>query len=75
MFMIQQPSNSRGMFLTITEFYSGKWKGLIIIPGGQNCSGWKDFGLEVRRTLEPCAIPNQRAETRKSAVTETVDKL
>ena len=52
-YTLQQSSNSFGLFLLLTEFKVGRSKRSIIIPEGIAKNGWRVFGLELRKMLEP----------------------
>ena len=42
-----------GMFLLSTEFKVGGYRKSIFIPEGKAKNGWRVFGLELRKLLEP----------------------
>ena len=52
-YTLQKSSNSFGLFLLLTEFKVGGFKRSIIIPVGKVKNGWRVFGLELRKILEP----------------------
>ena len=52
-YTLQRSSNSFGLFLLLTELKVGKSKRSIIIPVGRAKNGWRVFGLELRKLLEP----------------------
>jgi len=52
-YTLQQSSNSFGMFLLLTEFKVGGSRRSIFIPKGRGKNGWRVFGLELRKLLEP----------------------
>ena len=52
-YTLQQHSNSFGLFLLLTELKVGGSKRSIIIPVGRAMNGWRVFGLELRKLLEP----------------------
>ena len=52
-FTLQWSSNSSGQFLLLTELKAGGSKRLIIIPEGKKRYGWRAFGLELRKLLNP----------------------
>ena len=41
------------MFLLLTELKVGGFRRSIIIPEGKAKNGWRVFGLELRKMLEP----------------------
>ena len=52
-YTLQQSSNSFGLFLLLTELKVGGSRRSIIIPIGRAKNGWRVFGLELRKMLEP----------------------
>ena len=52
-YTLQWSSNSFGLFLLLTEFKVGGSRRSIFIPIGRAKNGWKVFGLELRKILEP----------------------
>ncbi|KAK9994668.1 hypothetical protein SO802_024371 [Lithocarpus litseifolius] len=52
-YTLQQSSNSFGLFLLLTEFKVGGFRRSVIIPEGRAKNGWRVFGLELRKMLEP----------------------
>ena len=52
-FTLQWSSNSSGQFLLLTELKTGRSRRSIIILEGKERYGWKDFGLERRKVLNP----------------------
>ena len=52
-YTLQRSSNSFGMFLLLTEVKVGRWRRSILIPEGRAKNGWRVFGLELRKLLEP----------------------
>ena len=52
-YTLQRSSNSFGLFLLLTEFKVGGPRRSIIIPEGRAKNGWRVFGLELRKMLEP----------------------
>ena len=52
-YTLQRSSNSFGMFLLLTEFKVGGSRRSIFIPEGRDKNGWRVFGLELRKLLEP----------------------
>ena len=52
-YTLQQNSNSFGLFLLLTELKVGGSRRSIIIPVGSAMNGWRVFGLELRKMLEP----------------------
>ena len=52
-YTLQRSSNSFGMFLLLTEFKVGGSRRSIFIPKGRGKNGWRVFGLELRKLLEP----------------------
>ena len=52
-YTLQRGSNSFGQYLSVTELkVGGLWR-TIIIPAGKSQGGWRTFGIELRRILEP----------------------
>ena len=52
-YTLQWSSNSFGLFLLLTELKVGRSRRSIIIPVGRAKNGWRVFGLELRKLLEP----------------------
>ena len=52
-YTMQQGSNSFGQYLLVTELKVGGMRQTIIIPAGKLQQGWRTFGIELRRLLEP----------------------
>nr|POE97740.1 hypothetical protein CFP56_76948 [Quercus suber] len=52
-FILQLGSNSHGAFLLISELTHGHRKGSIVVPEGKTRSGWRGFGLHLRKALAP----------------------
>ena len=52
-YTLQRSSNSFGLFLLLTEFKVGGSRRSIFIPVGKAKNGWRVFGLELRKILEP----------------------
>ena len=42
-----------GQYLSVTELKVGGLRRTIIIPAGNLQQGWRTFGIELRRLLEP----------------------
>ena len=52
-FTLQRSSNSSGQFLLLTELKAGGSRRSIILPEGKERYGWRAFGLELRKLLNP----------------------
>ena len=52
-YTLQRSSNSFGQFLLLTEFKVGGSRRSIIIHEGKAKNGWRVFGLELKKMLEP----------------------
>ena len=52
-YTLQRSSNSFGLFLLLTKFKVGWSRRFVIIPEGRAKNGWRVFGLELRKMLEP----------------------
>ena len=52
-YTLQRNSNSFGQFLLLIELKVGGSRRSIIIPEGKAKNGWRGFGLELRKMLEP----------------------
>ena len=52
-YTLQRGSNSFGQFLLVTELKIGGLRRSVIILEGKEKHGWKAFGLELRKMLEP----------------------
>ena len=52
-YTLQRECNSFGQYLAVTELKVGGLRRTIIIPAGKLKQGWRTFGIELRRILEP----------------------
>lgn len=52
-FILQLGSKTYSSFLLIFEFIHGHCKGSIVVPEGKSGSGWRGFGLHLRKAIEP----------------------
>ena len=52
-YTFQKSFNSFGQFILLTEFKIGRSKRSVIISKGRTKNGWRAFGLELRKMLEP----------------------
>ena len=52
-YTVQRGSNWFGQFLLVTELKVGGMRRSIIILAGKAQQGWRAFGIELRRMLEP----------------------
>ena len=52
-YTLQRSSNSFGLFLLLSELKVSGSSRSIIIPEGRAKNGWRVFGLELRKILEP----------------------
>ena len=52
-YTLQRSSNSFGLFLLLTELKVGGAMRSIIILEGRAKNGWRVFGLELRKMVEP----------------------
>nr|POE55912.1 hypothetical protein CFP56_76967 [Quercus suber] len=52
-YTLQWGSNSFGQYLSMTKLKVGGLRRTIIIPVGKLQEGWRTFGIELRRQLEP----------------------
>ena len=52
-YTLQRECNSFGQYLAVTELKVGGLPRTIIIPAGKLKQGWRTFGIELRRILEP----------------------
>ena len=52
-YTLQRGSNSFGQYLSVTELKVGGLRRTIIIPARKLQQGWRTFGIELRRLLEP----------------------
>ena len=52
-YTLQRGSNSFGQFLLVTKLKIGRLRRSVIILKGKEKHGWKAFGLELRKMLEP----------------------
>ena len=52
-FTLQWSSNSSSQFLLLTELKASGSRRSLIIPEGKERLGWRAFGLELRKLLNP----------------------
>ncbi|KAL0013503.1 hypothetical protein SO802_000572 [Lithocarpus litseifolius] len=52
-YTLQCSTNSFGQFLLLTELKVGGYRRSVIIPVGKDKNGWRVFGLELRKLLNP----------------------
>ena len=52
-YTVQRGSNQFGQYLSVTEIKAGGLRRTIIIPAGRAQQGWRVFGIELRRLLNP----------------------
>ncbi|KAL0010524.1 hypothetical protein SO802_005632 [Lithocarpus litseifolius] len=52
-YTLQRSTNSFGQFLLLTELKVGGYRRSVIIPVGKEKNGWRVFGLELRKMLNP----------------------
>ena len=52
-YTVHRGSNLFGQYLLVTELKVGGMRRSIIIPIGKVQQGWRAFGIELRRMLEP----------------------
>ena len=52
-YTLQRGSNSFGQYLSLTELKVGGLRRFIIILAGKFQQGWRTFGIELKRILEP----------------------
>ena len=52
-FTLQRSSNSSGQFLLLTELKAGGSRRTVFLPEGKERNGWRAFGLELRKVLNP----------------------
>ena len=62
-FILQLGSNTYGSFLLISELIHGCRKGSIVVPEGKLGSGWRGFGLHLRKTIDPESLASKQATT------------
>ena len=58
-FILQLGSKTHGTFLMVSELLHGRRKGNIVIPKGRLGSGWRGFGLNLRKILKPTSLSSQ----------------
>ena len=52
-YTLQRGSNSFGQYLSVIELKVGELRRTIIIPTSKSQQGWRTFGIELGRILEP----------------------
>ena len=52
-YTLQRSSNSFGQFLLLTELKAGGSRRSVFLPVGKERNGWRTFGLELRKVLNP----------------------
>ena len=68
---MQLGSNAHGSFLMLSELFRGKRKGFIVIPEGRLRSGWRGFGIHMRKMIVPVRqgiLGNQKGVSKAVAV-------
>ena len=60
-FILQLGSNTYGSFLLIFELIHGHRKGFIVVPEGKSRSGWRCFGLHLRKAIDPESLAFKQA--------------
>ena len=58
-FILQLGSNAHDAFLMVSKLLHGRQKGNIMIPEGRLGSGWRGFGLNLRKILKPTSLSSQ----------------
>ena len=51
--ILQLGSNAHGSFLLFSELVNGRHRGSIVIPEGKSGSGWRGFGMHLRKIIHP----------------------
>nr|POE67467.1 hypothetical protein CFP56_27397 [Quercus suber] len=51
--ILQLGSNAHGSFLLVSELDKGRRRVSIVIPEGKLWSGWRSFGVQLRKTIHP----------------------
>ena len=62
-FLLQLRSNTYGAFLLISELINGRRKGSLVVPEGKSGSGWRGFGLQLRKVIDPKSLAPKQAIT------------
>ena len=62
-FILQLGSNTYGSFLLISELIHGCRKDSIVVPEGKSGSGWRGFGLHLRKEIDPESLAPKQAIT------------
>ena len=62
-FILQLGSNTCGSFLLISELIHGCRKDSIVVPEGKSGSGWRGFGLHLRKEIDPESLAPKQAIT------------
>ena len=60
-FILQLGSNTYGSFLLISELIHGRRKGSIVVPEGKLGSGWRGFGLHLRKAIDLESLASKQA--------------
>ena len=61
----------------LSELFRGKRKGFIVIPEGRLRSGWRGFGIHMRKMIVPVRqgiLGNQKGVSKAVAVAVAVEK-
>ncbi|KAK7831726.1 hypothetical protein CFP56_027080 [Quercus suber] len=61
-FIVQLGSNAHGRFFMISELIHGRRKGFIVVPEGKLGSGWRGFGLHLRKAIAPESLVNKQPQ-------------
>ena len=72
--ILQLGSNAHGTFLLFSELDKGRRRGSIVIPEGYVGSGWREFGIHLRKTIFPVShnygVQHRRTTKKLAGVTE-----
>nr|POF25713.1 hypothetical protein CFP56_35471 [Quercus suber] len=66
-FILQLGFNAHGTFLLFFELDKGRWRGSIVILEGNLGSGWRRFGVHLRKILFPVS-QNLGAQFRRTTI-------
>ncbi|KAK9992046.1 hypothetical protein SO802_027031 [Lithocarpus litseifolius] len=70
-FILHLGSNAHGSFFMISELVHGRRKGFIVVPEGKLGSGWRGFGLHLRKAIAPKTLVIKKPQ---SVLKQTVEK-
>lgn len=50
-YIVQRCANNHEWYMALVEYGGGRWRGVIIVPEGQEGKGWSKFAVELRKVV------------------------